>query len=118
MLFEQENSNLNETLDWVVKDPSNFITHYSLTSFAIGTSSKTSSSSRNSSSPWNYASESIITWLFTALGVPIFKSYCDNCSNHWDILPMNNLHFWDSATKYSANEHSVFLGFCCEILCH
>ena len=30
-------------------------------------------------------------------------------------MPMNILHFWDSAVKYSTNEHSEFLRFCCEI---
>ena len=102
MLFEQENSSLNDSAiasssswykttptppDWVVKDPSNFITYCSLTSSAIATSPGTSSPSGNSSSPGNCANKSAITWLFTALGVPILKSYYDNCNNHWDILP-------------------------------
>ena len=59
----------------------------SLTSPAIATSLGSSSSNKNSSSPGNCVSKSAIAWLFTALGVPAFKLYYDNCSNHWDILP-------------------------------
>nr|POF18731.1 hypothetical protein CFP56_24959 [Quercus suber] len=72
--------------DWVVEDPLNIITHCSLTSSAMATSLGTSSSNGNSSSPRNCANRSVIAWLFTALGVPILKSYCDNCNNYWDIL--------------------------------
>ena len=68
--------------NWVVEDPSNFITHCFLTSSAMATFHEISSSSGNSSSPRNCANKSAIAWLFTALGVPAFRSYCDNCNNH------------------------------------
>ena len=97
MLFEQGNSSLNDSAttlssswykttptpsNWVVKDPSNFITHYSLTSSVMAISPGTSSSSGNSSSPGNSANRYAIAWLFTALVVLVLKSYCDNCNNH------------------------------------
>ena len=43
-------------------------------------------------------------WIFYISGIQL-----------QNIMLMNILHFWDFAVKYSTNEHSAFLRFCCEI---
>ena len=68
--------------EFVIKEPSNFMTHCSLAISTIATSLGTSSFSGNSSSPRNWVNKSVVAWLYTILGVPAFKSYCDNCNNH------------------------------------
>ena len=73
--------------EFAVEDSSNFITNLYAATSTAATSLGTSLSSGNSSSLENYANRSTMAWLFTALGVPALKSYCDNCNNHCDILP-------------------------------
>ena len=59
----------------------------------------------------------ILTLSFETFHYEIFCwwTFCISRILLWNVLPMNILHLWDSATKYSADEHFAFLGFCCEI---
>ena len=72
----------------------------------------------NSSSLGNCANKFAMAKLFTALGIPAFKSYCDNCSNHQDILQERigycnkALIAWDCVISHTSQARKQWCSLC------